>query len=45
MRPLLAILFLLSLAAAASEGPYFPWPNVVGAVVLVMFGRMAGRLT
>lgn len=31
-----ATLAILSLAAAASDGPYFPWPNWIGIMILAI---------
>jgi hypothetical protein len=46
MKFLLAILFLLSLCSAASDGPYFPIPNLIGVMGLIGFAvvtRLVGR--
>jgi hypothetical protein len=44
MKFMLAMLLLLSLAAAGSEGPYFPWPNFIGGLMLYIFSRLAWRV-
>lgn len=36
MRFLICTVAVLSLCAAGSDGPWFPWPNVAGLFVLII---------
>ena len=37
-------LAVLSLAAAGSDGPWFPWPNIAGLFVLVIIVGIVNRV-
>jgi len=34
MKVLIGILFTVGLLIAGSDGPWFPWVNVIGAVIM-----------
>ena len=40
----MALLFCAGLLLAGSDGEWFPWPNLAGAVMLGIFAMIACRL-
>ena len=42
-RLAMAVMFLGGLAAAGSDGPMFPWVNILGILVLGMFAYAANK--
>lgn len=43
MRWLMALLLMVGLLLAGSDGPLFPWPNVVGLLLLFSLFALADR--
>ncbi|HKI50495.1 MAG TPA: hypothetical protein VJ995_00335 [Geothermobacteraceae bacterium] len=44
MRWILAALFVCGLAMAGSEGPLFPWPNLAGLILILLFAALVRHL-
>lgn len=43
MRLIAALLLVGGLALAGSDGAWFPWPNLLGGVMILFFGHLGGR--
>jgi hypothetical protein len=43
MKTITALCFVIGLAMAMSEGPYFPWVNLGGVGLFALTPALAGR--
>ncbi|HNR12629.1 MAG TPA: hypothetical protein PKM59_04850 [Thermodesulfobacteriota bacterium] len=41
---MMAVLFMGGLMLGGSESIWFPWPNLIGALMLIWFGERGKRL-